>query len=201
MGKKVETFKKLREALCIAVPKSNQGLNDDGQEADIKSIEGKIKRFRKKIVADKDYNKMVKQIDKYWDKLFADPIQVSTKTGSTFIQPQRTNNILEQFFRYLKRNGRRRSGNHALSKTLKTMLAQTPLVKNLENPPYMEILLNGKADLADRFAEIDIIQVRKAVGVDKRVTQKYPKRMAKVFKIPNLPRRLLERPPKSSVIP
>ena len=78
------------------------------------------------------------------------------------------------------------------------MLAQTPLVKNLENPPYMEILLNGKTNLAERFAEIDIIQVRKAFERAQRVTQKYPKRMAKVFKIPNLPQRLLETPLKRS---
>ena len=81
------------------------------------------------------------------------------------------------------------------------MLAQTPLVKNLENPQYMEILLNGKASLADRFAQIDIVQVRKAFEQAQRVTQKYPKRMAEVFKIPNLPQRLLEMPQKKSVIP
>ena len=81
-----------------------------------------------------------------------------------------------------------------------TMLAQTPLVKNLENPQYMEILLNGKADLAERFAEIDIVQVRKAFDQAQRVTQKYPKRMAEVFKIPNLPQRLLEAPSKKSAV-
>ena len=144
------------------------------------------------------YRKMVRQIDKYREKLFAAPIQVSTKTGSTFVQPQRTNNILEQFFRDLKRKGRKRSGHHALSKTLKTMLAQMPLVKNLENPQYMEILLNGKANLAERFSEIDIVQVRKAFEQAQRVTQKYPKRMAEVFKIPNLPQRLLEMPLKNT---
>jgi hypothetical protein len=98
------------------------------------------------------------------------------------------------------RNGRKRSGNHALSKTLKTMLAQTPLVKNLENPQYTEILLNGKADPAERFAEIDIVEVRKAFEQAQRVTQKYPKRMAEVFKIPNFPQRLLEAPSKKSAI-
>ena len=108
------------------------------------------------------------------------------------VQPQRTNNILEQFFRDLKRNGRKRSGHHHLSKALTTMLAQTPLVKNLENPQYMEIILNGKDTLAELFAEIDIIQVRKVFADAQIVTQKYPKRMAEVFKIPNLPQRLLE---------
>jgi hypothetical protein len=80
------------------------------------------------------------------------------------------------------------------------MLAQTPLVKNLDNPQYMEIILNGKACLAERFAEVDIVQVRKAFSETQKVTQKYPKRMAGVFKIPHLPERLLEMPPKKAAI-
>ena len=199
----VRVFEQLRGVMRIAQPDSREGLNDEG-DADMATIKARLTQFRhseeiKNLAAmTLTYRKMIRQIDKYWDKLFADPIQVSTKTGSAFIQPQRTNNILEQFFRYLKRNGRKRSGNHSLSKTLKTMLAQTPLVKNLENPQYLEILLNGKADLAERFAEIDIVEVRKAFEEAQRVTQKYPKRMAEVFKIPNLPQRLLEMPQKKS---
>jgi hypothetical protein len=201
----VRIFDQLRDVMRIAQPDSREGLNDEG-DANMTTIKARLTHFRhseeiKNLAARTvAYRKMVKQIDKYWDKLFADPIQVSTRTGSTFVQPQRTNNILEQFFRYLKRNGRKRSGNHALSKTLKTMLAQTPLVKNLENPQYMEIILNGKANLAGRFAEIDIVQVRKAFAEAQIVTQKYPKRMAEVFKIPNLPQRLLKMPPKKSAI-
>ncbi len=50
-----------------------------------------------------DYVKLVAQIDKYWHKLFCDPITVLTPDGGTVIlQPQRTNNILERFFRDLK---------------------------------------------------------------------------------------------------
>jgi len=70
------------------------------------------------------------------------------------------------------------------------MLAQTPLVRNLENPQYMDIILNGKATLAERFAEVDIDQVRKLFAEQKKGTKKYPKRMGKVFKITHLPRRL-----------
>ena len=199
----LRVFDQLRAVMRIAQPDSREGLNDEG-DADMITIKASLTAFRhseeiKKLAATTlAYRKMVRQIDKYWEKLFAAPIQVSTKTGAIFVQPQRTNNILEQFFRDLKRSGRKRSGNHALSKTLKTMLAQTPLVKNLENPQYMEILLNGKANLAERFAEIDIIEVRKAFEQAQRVTQKYPKRMAEVFKIPNLPQRLLEIPQKKT---
>jgi hypothetical protein len=195
MQEKIRKFDQLREAMRIAQPDSQAGLNDEG-DADIKTIQARVTAFRhsKEIeelsVTTIAYRKMIKQIDKYWDKLFADPIQVVTKTGTVTLQPQRTNNILEQFFRYLKRLDRKRSGNHSLTKTLTTMFAQTPLVKNLDNPQYMKIILNGKATLAERFAEIDIVQVRKLFAEEQQVTQKYPKRMAEVFKITHFPKRL-----------
>ena len=201
MQDKVGMFDQLREAMRIAQPDSGNGLNDEG-DPDITTIKARVTRFRhsekiKELAATNiAYRKMLKQIDKYWDKLFADPIQVVTNTGTVTLQPQRTNNILEQFFRDLKRSDRKRSGNHALSKTLKTMMAQTPLVKNLDNPQYMEIILNGKASLAERFAEIDIVQVRKAFAETQESTQRYPKRMAAVFKIPHLPRKMVEITPK-----
>ena len=67
----------------IACPDGGQGLNDDG-DGDIKTIESRLNAFRysetiKTLSAsDTSYQKMVKQIDKYWGKLFADPIQVDT---------------------------------------------------------------------------------------------------------------------------
>ena len=144
MQDKVSTFDQLRETMRIAQPDSGNGLNDEG-DPDITTIKERVTRFRHSETINElaatniAYRKMAKQIDKYWDKLFADPIEVAAKTGTITLQPQRTNNILEQFFRDLKRRNRKRSGNHALSKTLKTMIAQTPLVKNLENPKYMEL--------------------------------------------------------------
>ena len=203
---KVGIFDQLRETMRIAQPDSRAGLNDEGDE-EITTIEARLTRFRhseeiKQLATTTTaYRKMVTQIDKYWDKLFANPIQVTTKTGTVRVQPQRTNNILEQFFRYLKRDGRKRSGNQALTKTLKTMLSQTPLVKNLDNPQYMEIILNGRPSLAARFADIDIVQVRKIFAETQEVTQKYPKRMAKVLKIPHLPSRLVEMPPETAAGP
>jgi len=42
-----------------------------------------------------------------------------------------------------------------MSKLLKSLLADTPLVQNLKNAVYMEIILNGCPNLAERFAKID----------------------------------------------
>ena len=193
---KIVIFDELREAMRIACPDKNQGLNDKGDD-DIKTIETQVSKFRhsSKIVAlassDTSYHKMVKQIDKYWDKLFADPIEVETPSGKLMIQPQRTNNLMEQSFRFLKRDRRKKNGQHSLAKILKGMLADTPLVRNLSNPEYVRILLKGKDTLADRFAEIDIQQVRQEEKQNERRWRKYPKRMCRLFKIPHLPQKMM----------
>ncbi len=62
----------------------------------------------------------------------------------------------------------------------------------------MDIILNGKATLAECFAEIDVVQVRKALAEEQTVTRRYPKRMAKVFKIPNLPNKLAKISPQKT---
>jgi len=41
------------------------------------------------------------------------------------------------------------------------MFADTPLVKNLENPVYMKIMLAGKKSLEEKFAEIDHKEIMK----------------------------------------
>lgn len=194
---KISIFETLRETMRIADPENNQGLNDEGND-DIKTIERRVKIFRHsaKIVelasSDTSYHKMVKQIDKYWDKLFADPIEVETRIGKTSIQPQRTNNLMERSFRCLKQDGRKKSGQHCLSRTLKGMLADTPLVKNLSNPDYMAILLKGKKNLAKRFADIDVEHIRKEEQENEKRFRQYPKGMRKLFKIPHLPQKLVK---------
>jgi hypothetical protein len=193
---KIVIFDELREAMRIACPDKNQGLNDKGDD-DIKTIKSRVSKFRhsSKIAAlassDTSYHKMVKQIDKYWGKLFADPIEVETPSGKLMIQPQRTNNLMEQSFRFLKRDRRKKSGQHSLAKTLKGMLADTPLVRNLSSPEYVRILLKGKDTLADRFSEIDIQQVRQEEKQNERRWRKYPKRMCRLFKVPHLPQKIM----------
>lgn len=193
---KINTFQKLRKALSIAVPEGKKGLNDDGVDADLKHIRGAIKRLRKEIMNDekrsqKDhYKKMVKQIDKYWDKLFADPIIVNTPAGQITIQPQRTNNILERFFRDFKRGNRRKTGTISLNKTLKSMLAGTPLVKNLDNPEYRKIILDGCSTLEERFAKIDSRKVIEQLQAEKEKYCKINPEVKKIVQLPDLPDRL-----------
>jgi len=156
------TFDRLRKAMRIAPPDGGSGLNDEGTPKAISTIREGVERFRRelgedpKLVADFLSQKMASQIDKYRDKLFADPIEVDTPSGPVTIYPQRTNNILEQFFRGVKRGYRRKTGNDSMRRALHAMLVDAPLVKNLDNPEYMKLLLDGRANLEELFAELEI---------------------------------------------
>jgi hypothetical protein len=134
--------------------------------------------------------KMAEQIDKYAGKLFADPIEVDTPTGNVTIYPQRTNNILEQFFRDLRRGQRRKTGNNSMSRMLRTMLADTPLVKNLDNPDYMELFLDGKANLEELFSELGKIPFAPNDASQADIDRILPGFRA-IIKLPNLPEQVL----------
>ncbi len=166
---KTEVFDKLRCAMRIALPEGKNGINDNGDTPDMKSIEKKVTEFRKWLVSnkhrEKTYSTMVTQIDKYWKKLFADPISVVGPDGVVMdIQPQRTNNILERFFRDVKRQNRKKNGMASLNKVLQSILAETPLVQNLKSDEYMKIILNGCSSLEGRFALIDAVQVQQEMA-------------------------------------
>ena len=60
---------------------------------------------------------------------------------------------MEQYFRDFKRGNRRKTGNNSSSLMLQSMLAQTPLVRNLQNSEYMKILLDGKTTIEDVLNE------------------------------------------------
>ena len=134
-----QVFDSLRKAMRIAPPDGKNGLNDEGAENSIPTIKAGVQQFRSELDDNATYSnnklcrKMAKQIDKWSTKLFADPIEVDTPQGSVTIYPQRTNNILEQFFRGVRLGQRRKTGNNSLRPMLQTMLADTPLVKNLDN--------------------------------------------------------------------
>lgn len=186
LERKAVVFDKLRTAMRIALPESKNGLNDNGEDVNIKNIEEKVTEFRKWLVSDErrkiTYAKMLKQLDKYWEKLFADPLPVVTPEGIIHIQPQRTNNILERFFRGEKQRARKKTGMASLSKVLKSALADTPLVQNLKNDEYMDIILNGCSSLVERFSQIDAHLVQKEMENAKNSDEKILPEIKKLIK-------------------
>lgn len=196
LQKKTADFTQLRDAMRIALPDGKEGLNDDGEDnADMATIEKAVSNFVErediKNSIDLSYQKMYKQIKKYWKKLFADAIIVTLPNGENVrIYVQKTNNLLERFFRELNRGNRKRNGGKSLGRTLQTMLAETPIVKNLGNPEYLRIILNGKSTLAARFAEVDAELIRKEMKKLGEAEDKLPVEVKKLVKIEELPRKL-----------
>jgi len=194
---KTIVFEKLRKAMRIARPTGPHGLNDAGGTGNIRTIAKRVQAFRAWLTRRQDYSqdraaqKMIEQLDKYWEKLFADPITVQTPSGPILIQPQRTNNILEQFFRSLKRASRRRTGNASAGRMLRTILAEAPLVRNLDNPRYMKILLNEKTSLEEVFAEIDVDTLRKAFREARDDPERIPAKLKPIIAMPDFPEMLV----------
>ncbi len=170
LEKKAWYFDRLRAIMRLAPPDGKNGLNDDGEDVDMPSMKNEFKKFidleEIKTAASTDigYKKMLSQIVTYKDRLFTSGVEVVDKHGNkNHVQPERTNNCMERLFRDEKRGIRKRTGYKSMCKVLKTMLAETPYVKNLENTEYLKVILNGKITLSERFAEIESVHVRKAM--------------------------------------
>ena len=176
-----QIFDQLRRALHLAPPTGEQGLNHDGESIPMQTLRREVEAFAKQIQTRSDYSttpvlqKMIAQIEHYRPKLFAGPIVVSTPQGQRTLQPQRTNNLLERFFRDIKRQCRHRTGFHSLGRTLRSMLADTTLANNLRNPEYVKILLDGQPTLEALFAQLDPASVREELQKAQQNSERVPR--------------------------
>jgi hypothetical protein len=187
-----QVFDQLRQALRMAPINGGQGLNHEGQALEMKTLQQQVQAFAAQIRARPVYatspalQGMIEQIEHYGPKLFADPLTVSTPQGFRTIQPQRTNNVMERFFRDLKRDCRHKTGCHSLGRSLRTMLPDTPLVKNLQNPEYLKILLDGHPSLAALFAQIDPVNVREELVNARKPPEHVPRALQRfIGDLPN----------------
>jgi hypothetical protein len=193
---KIPVFDQLRTALRIAEVDGSGGLNSGSEPVALGPIRQAVQTFRQQLMARPDYatsrpwQSLIAQLDKYDDKLFADPITVETAQGPRRIQPQRTNNLMERFFRDFRNGARRRSGQNSMSRFLQSMLADTPLVKNLENPEYLKMLLNGQPSLEACFAQIDTELVRREMAVAQQNVEQVPQKIRQLIQEPGFTERL-----------
>jgi hypothetical protein len=190
---KIEVFDRLRGAMRIAEAGGAAGLNSGSRPMAIGPIQKAVEHFHQEMTSRADYpstphwQALIGQIDKYKDKLFADPITVKTPGGTRRLQPQRTNNLMERFFRDFRRAARRRSGHNSISRLLQSMIADTPLVRNLENPGYLKTLLNGQATLEERFAQIEAETVREELRTVQGSLEKVPPKIRQLIALPAFP--------------
>jgi len=73
---------------------------------------------------------------------------------------------------------------------LRTILTETPLVRNLENPHYMQLLLKGKPSIEAVFAEIEIDTLRKAFRDAQENPEGIPAKLKPIIAMPDFPQML-----------
>ena len=191
-----DVFEQLRSALRLAPPGSGEGLNHPGlaPDQDIAAIEAQVKAFRDGLDIDQpELLKLQEQLDRHWDGLFRPPIRVTTPDGRELvIHPQRTNNILEQFFRACNHLKRRCSGTELSAACFDAILPDSLLVRNLNDPAYVKIILDGETTLAQRFSRIDSAQVRRSLKQARSAAAVFtkPRKAGKILGRPKTPNRL-----------
>lgn len=70
------------------------------------------------------------------------------------------------------------------------MLADTPLVKNLGNPEYLNIILEGSSSLEERFDKIDSRMVTERLKAEQAKEKRMSPAMRKIVRHPDLPERM-----------
>ncbi len=89
------------------------------------------------------------------------------------------------------RNYRKRNGFNSVGRVISTMLPDTPLTMNLKNQEYMQIILDGKETLEERFAELDAKEVRLGLAQSRAEMSTVHPEIKKIIRIPNLPQTLV----------
>ena len=186
MEQKVQNFDRIRDIMRIAPKAGKKGLNDDGEECDMTLMEEELKKFLDSpaIQNNKDpsYRKIEKQMKKYWKMLFAKPIEIKAANGEIVaMYPQRTNNAMERLFREFLRNECKRTGSNTLNRRLQAMVAETPMMKNLNCPEFMKIILKGEKTLAARFAALTAKRIQKNLIDRDGMQDKLPRGLQKLI--------------------
>ena len=170
---KLSVFSQLRDALGTVPKDVNNGLRQMKETAtvkELKSIKKAVAKFKAnlkqemKSIDDKklysSFEKILSKLKEYGNSLFPDPLVVIVKGVKKIIEILRTNNILEHHFRRFNYGCRRIHGNHSVRRNLEHIPEQFPIVENLNNPNYMQIIFGDESKIAEKFAKVDIEIIR-----------------------------------------
>jgi hypothetical protein len=165
---KLAVFSQLRDALGTVPRNVNNGLRqmkETGTHKELKTIKRAVAGFktdlRQKIKNTDDeslcnhYKKIIKKLKEHGKKLFSDPMTVYVNGEKRTIFILRTNNILEQHFRRFNYSCRRIHGNHSVRRNLENIPEQFPMVENLKNPNYVQLIFGDENKIAEKFAKVD----------------------------------------------
>ena len=180
-------FDELRDTLRL-VPKSSSGrskinvsktLTSDQVAADLRDIRQQVENLtvslekrRPKRGPAKDTRNAIdlilRHIKDHSDYLWGHVIYISKETGKQIRIVNRTNNILESFFRGMKHDERRRSGRKILTQDFENLPPEAALAYNLKCPDYVSIVCGSLEYLHEAFAKIDLDRTKATTGSNHR---------------------------------
>lgn len=165
---KHSVFSQLRDALGTVPRDVNNGLcqmKETGTHAELRTIKRAVANFKtdlKEKIENTDdkslgnsFQKIISKLKEHQKRLFSDPLTVYINGEKRIIFILRTNNILEQHFRRFNYWCRRIHGNHSVRRNLENIPEQFPLVENLKNPNYVQLIFGDENKIAEKFAKID----------------------------------------------
>lgn len=106
-------------------------------------------------------------IEDHSDYLWGHVISLPEDTGGGIRVMERTNNILESFFKNMKHDERRRSGRKILTHDFESLPPAAALVYNLNCPDYVSIVCGSLDCLHEAFAKLDFEKRQKSLNNEK----------------------------------
>jgi len=151
-------FTRLREVLRLSAEhmdqlRQPQELPVDEQRPIQRALEQLRQELQQQTADDNDRDRSLAQIvlahlDKYWEHLVPDPLPAPGERW------QRTTNQLESDWGTLKRRRRRTHGRGKLTRDFQSLPEEYPLIRNLENEAYLQLVLGGSLEsLPAKLAE------------------------------------------------
>ncbi len=176
-------FDELRDALRLvpkALPATDKSISGQSPAtkqaaAELRDIQKEIdnlvtslKRRRTKNATIKDICDAIKlilrHIEDHGPYLWGHVIPIPADKGGGIRLVHRTNNLMENFFKGMKHDERRRSGRKILTQDFEHLPAQATLAYNLNYPDYVEILCGSLKLLPNAFAKLDAEKRRRKLA-------------------------------------
>lgn len=169
LSRRAALFERLRRALRLSPDmqfKPGTVLSSQQAAARLQDIRVAVQRFQKDLRRSRPQrgpaedirqaiDVVLDHLERHDDSLWGHAIHLP---GGGIRLVDRTNNVLEGFFRNLKHGERRRSGRKVLTYDFECLPAAAALVANLARPDYVEILCGSLDRLPQAFMEIDADQ-------------------------------------------
>lgn len=138
----------------------------------VNNLELSLKKSRPKRGPAKDRRSAIdlilRHFENHGDYLWGHVIKLPDDTDGDIRLVDRTNNILERFFRGMKQKERRRSGRKILTQDFEHLPPEAALVYNLKCADYVSIVCGSLDRLHDVFSEMDMSKVSKNGDVKSR---------------------------------